>query len=243
MVVEDRAESAVHLSVIIATLNRLETAALLADRVRGLLPTIRLEVIIVAPLAARLPAPSALLRYVADAGRGVYAAYRAGLEHATGEYVWFVGDDDYPLDAAARLSELLQTGEVDLIAAPVLFSSGKVYRPVRSLLLLHFLNWCQQGVVYRRRELRRHRFFRRLPVQADQYVNILMRADPKLRRKFLREPICVFGVHGISGKARDSGYRSLRVALAGRTLSAGSFLAFRALCWVEPLVKRLVKIR
>jgi glycosyltransferase involved in cell wall biosynthesis len=233
----------VHLSVIIPTRNRLDTAALLAERVRGLLPDLGTEVIIVAPGASRLPVSTTRLQYVADAGRGVYAAYNEGLRHARGEYVWFIGDDDYPLDAAAGISDTLREGVIDLLVAPVLFSSGRIYRPQRSLLLLQFLNWCQQGVVYRRRELLRHRFFRRLPVQADQYVNIRMRADPQINRRFLTQPICMFGVNGVSGRVRDEGYRSLRLALARRTLGLGAFLAFRALLLAEPMVKRLVKIR
>lgn len=233
----------VHLSVIIPTLNRCETATLLARRIRELLPALEIEVIVVTPSAGDRPTSSEYMRYLTDAGRGVYTAYNAGLRSASGEYVWFMGDDDYPLDAATGISGVLQAGSVDLLVAPVLFSSGRIYRPTRTLLLLHFLNWCQQGVIYRRRELLKHRFFRRLPVQADQYVNILLRSDPALTRRFLAEPICMFGVNGVSRRTRDPGYQSLRLALARRTLGCGSFCAFRLLTLIEPLIKRLVKIR
>jgi glycosyltransferase involved in cell wall biosynthesis len=232
-----------HLSVIIPTLNRLETASLLARRIRMLLPALKIEVIVVTPLTEDLPASTDRVRYVADAGRGVYAAYNAGLRAAGGEYVWFMGDDDYPLDAAAGISGILQGGAIDVLVAPVMFSSGRIYRPTRSLLVLHFLNWCQQGVIYRRRELLQHRFYHRLKVKADQYVNILLRSDSAVSKKFLAEPICMFGLDGISGRALDGAYRSLRLALAHRTLSCGAFAAFRALTVIEPLVKRWVKIR
>jgi glycosyltransferase involved in cell wall biosynthesis len=215
----------VHLTVIIATLNRLQTATLLAGRVRELLPALEVEVIVVSPAHDERPSPDEFIRYVADAGRGVYAAYNAGLRSASGEYVWFIGDDDYPLDSATNIERILQEGAVDVLVAPVLFSSGRIYRPARTMLLLHFLNWCQQGVIYRRRELLRRRFFRRLTVQADQYVNILLRSDPAVRKEFLVEPICVFGVNGVSGRMRDLGYRSVRLALAHRTLGCGQFLA------------------
>jgi glycosyltransferase involved in cell wall biosynthesis len=233
----------VHLSVIIPTLTRPETATLLAGRIRMLLPALEVEVIVVTPPAVNPPTSTDRVRYVADAGRGVYAAYNAGLRAAGGEYVWFMGDDDYPLDAAAGISNILQEGAIDLLVAPVLLSSGRIYRPTRTLLVLHFLNWCQQGVIYRRRELLRHRFFHRLKVKADQYVNILLRSDPAIRKMFLAEPICMFGVNGVSGRTRDAGFRSLRLALAYRTLGCRAFLAFRVLVLIEPLIKRLVKIR
>lgn len=243
MLADLRSSTSVHLSVIIPTLHRLETTVLLAKRIRELLPTLETEVIVVTPDGAERPSSNGLVRFVADAGRGVYAAYNTGLQTATGEYVWFMGDDDYPLDAATGIGGILQKGIVDLVVAPVLFSSGRIYRPTRSLLLLHFLNWCQQGVIYRRRELARHRFFLRLKVQADQYVNIKLRCDPAVKKMYVAEPICVFGVNGVSGRACDANYRSLRPLLAHRTLGCGAFLAFRLLTLIEPLVKRLVKIR
>jgi glycosyltransferase involved in cell wall biosynthesis len=238
-----RPDVPVQLSVIIPTLHRLETARLLAERIRGLLPALSIEVIVVSPGAGNETSADGLVRHVSDTSHGVYAAYNAGLRSCSGEYVWFIGDDDYPLDAAADIGYMVQTGAFDLLIAPVLFSSGRIYRPSRSLLLLHFLNWCQQGVIYRRRELERRRFFLGLRVQADQYVNILLRADPAVRKKYLTKPICMFGVDGVSGRARDTRYRNLRPALAHRTLGCGAFLAFRVLTVLEPLIKQVMKVR
>jgi glycosyltransferase involved in cell wall biosynthesis len=232
-----------HLSVIIPTLARPQTALFLAARICDMLPALEIEVIVVQPAGVEKPADSARVRFINDTGCGVYMAYRAGLERATGEYCWFMGDDDYPLDTAAELSAALLAAQADLLVAPVIFSSGRIYRPTRSRLILHFLNWCQQGVIYRRSLLARQRFFRRLSVQADQYVNILLRADPTVRTAFLPKPICVFGVGGVSGRLRDTGYASLRMALARRTLSGSSFLMFRALLLAEPVIKRFVRVR
>ena len=66
---------------------------------------------------------------------------------------------------------------------------------------------------------------------------------PTVSKKFLTEPICMFGVNGVSRRVRDAGYRSLRLALAHRTLGCGAFLALRVLAMIEPLIKHLVKIR
>jgi glycosyltransferase involved in cell wall biosynthesis len=232
-----------HLSIIIPTLSRPQTAALLAMRVRDLLPEVQIEAIVVLPPDVPRPPDSGAVTFINDGRRGVYMAYRAGLEHATGEYCWFMGDDDYPLDGLAQMRAPILASRDDVLVAPVLFSTGRIYRPTRSLFLLQFLNWCQQGVIYRRSLLSQHRFFRRLVVQADQYVNLLLRANPTVRTEFFPKPICVFGVEGVSGRLRDTHYAALRVALARRTLSRGSFLLFRALMLVEPLVKQLVRLR
>lgn len=231
------------LSVIIPTLRRPATAALIANRVAQLLSPLEVEAIIVQPVSGPMPPDLGHVRHVADPGRGVYPAFRAGLRAARGEYVWFIGDDDYPLDAAAALAGPLREGTADVLASPVLFSSGRPYRPSRSLLVLHFLNWCQQGVIYRRAALLRHPLHTRLRVQADQFANIRLRADPGVIVRYLDMPICVFGVGGVSGRLRDTAYRALRLPLARRTLGPAGFLAFRALCAIEPLVKRVMRIR
>ena len=236
-------DSNMHLSLVIPTLNELDRARFLAARVRGLLPGLDVEAIIVSPAAPGANSSDTQIRYVSDSGRGVYAAYTQGLRVARGEYVWFMGDDDYPLDGVTSLAHHLQSGSVDLLVAPVVLSSGHVYRQRRSVLLLHFMNWCQQGVIYRRRVLARHRFFRRLTVQADQYVNILLRSDPAVRVVFTTRPICVFGADGISSRARDKGYPSVRLPLAHRTLGGVEFLLFRLLAVAQPLIKRLLARR
>jgi glycosyltransferase involved in cell wall biosynthesis len=231
------------LSVIVPTVDRIATARLLAARVRALVPDLNVECIVVAPHVDVQPDAAEGIRMLRDEGRGVYAAFRVGLNAASGEYVWFIGDDDYPLDAFRAVGSVLRGAQVDLIVAPVVMSSGRIYRPVRSLLLLQFLNWCQQGVIYRRRILMHYRFFRRMKVKADQYVNVLLRADRTLTVRFLSRPICVFGVDGLSGRSADPGYQSVRSALARRTLGPAAFFAFRALCAAEPLAKRVMRFR
>jgi glycosyltransferase involved in cell wall biosynthesis len=218
------------LSVIIATRNKLGTARLLGERVLELLPTLDVEIVVVGPFGADASvSDNKLVRYVVDEGRGAYAAYARGLSVAVGEYVWILGDDDYPLDSLARICEFVRERSADVLVAPVLLSSGRIHRPTKSLLFLLYFNWCQQGIVYRRRVLLQQRFFRRLAVQADQYVNVLLRADPSVRFVYLSDPICVFGVNGLSGRMHDTAYESIRTALARRTLGGAGFMAYKGL--------------
>ena len=228
----------VHLSIVIPTLHRLETAQLLASRARALLPDLDVEAIIVTPAAQpAVPAQPAHVHYLRDNGRGVYAAYSQGLQAASGEYVWFLGDDDYPLEGAAELGALLRAGGADVLVAPVVFSTGRLYRPPRRLLPLQFFNWCQQGVIYRRSVLGRYKFHRRLNIEADHYVNIRILADRSINTIFLETPVCLFGVHGVSAREKDAGFRSVQFPLARRTLGRGTFVLFQALLCLGRWVK------
>jgi glycosyltransferase involved in cell wall biosynthesis len=203
---------------------------------------LQIEVIIVTPNAeATADVAEPRIRLLIDRGGGTYNAYAQGLANACGEYVWLLGDDDYPLDAAASIVADIKRGTMDLLVAPVVMSSGRIYRPKRSTFMLLLRNWCQQGVIYRRSLLMRHRFYRRLRVQADHYVNVLLRADAAVRTKFVAPPICVFGVHGLSSRGGDVSYRSLRMALARRALSWPGFVAFHLVVTLATAVKRVVE--
>lgn len=232
----------IHLSVVIPTLERFETVRLLANRMRHLMRELAVEVIVVSPRNGGFGEGTPDFRFLADAGQGVYAAYNQGLRAARGKYVWFMGDDDYPLDAASALAEHLRQGEADLIIAPVIFSTGVVYKPKRTRIPLLFKNWCQQGVVYRRTLIERRRFFRRMRTQADHYVNIKLRFDPALRIRFLEHPVCVFGAHGLSSRVTtDHEFRALRMKLAGRYLRLSEFLLFIVLLHAQPVYSAIKK--
>ncbi len=117
-----------HLSVIIAMLNRLETATLLAGRIRTLLPALEVEVIVVTPPTnetADLDRPGALPHRCGP--RSVRGIQRRAASCRRRVHMVY-GDDDYPLDAASGISGILQEGAIDLLVAPVLLSSGRIYR-------------------------------------------------------------------------------------------------------------------
>jgi glycosyltransferase involved in cell wall biosynthesis len=229
------------LSVIFPTLSKVATVVALAHRVAELLPQLSLEFIIITPQPDPQLSSSVPIRLVNDVGKGVYAAYMQGIRSARGEYVWLLGDDDYPLDGLASLHELLALRTFDLIIAPVIFSSGRFYRPPRTRFFLLLRNWCQQGVIYRRAIFDRRRFYRRLKIQADHHMNLLLRADRSITRVFVGEPLCVFGVGGISSRIRDEHFWRLRPRLARRTLGPVGLLLFWSIVQPFSRVKRLLR--
>jgi glycosyltransferase involved in cell wall biosynthesis len=216
----------VDLSIIIPTLLRVNTALLIARRMSELLESeLAYEVVIVTPQEPEGRADERI-RFVSDNGGGVYAAYWRGLREARGEYVWFVGDDDYPLDSLRSFLSTIKARNADLIVAPVIYSSGRLYKPRRSRLGLLFYNWCQQGILYRRNLLLQMRFYKRLNVQADHYVNVVLRGNQELTIEYSDQPLCVFGAHGISSLGGDQSFRQLRPRLARRILPTLEFWLF-----------------
>jgi len=229
------------LSVIFPTLSKVGTVVTLAHRIVELLPQLTLEFIIITPQLDPPLSSSVPIRLLNDVGKGVYAAYMQGIRSARGEYVWLLGDDDYPLDGLASLHELLALHTFDLIIAPVIFSSGRLYRPARTRFFLLLRNWCQQGVIYRRVIFDRRRFYRRLRIQADHFMNLLLRADHSVTRVFVGAPLCVFGMGGISSRIKDEHFWRLRPRLARRTLGPVGLLLFWSIVQPFSHVKRLLR--
>jgi hypothetical protein len=153
-----------------------------------------------------------------------------------------MGDDDYPLDSVGSLVSTIKRRAADLLVAPVIYSSGRLYKPTRSRFGLLFYNWCQQGILYRRSLLLRMRFYKRLNVQADHYVNIVLRSDRELSIEFCDQPLCVFGAHGISSFGGDQSFRELRPRLAQRTLPIIEFWLFLFVVKVSDSYKFIVRL-
>lgn len=230
------------LSIVIPTLHRVDTALLIARRLSELLESeLAYEVVIVTPREPQGDAGERI-RFVSDNGGGVYAAYWLGLRAARGEYVWFMGDDDYPLDSLRSLLSAIKARNADLIVAPVIYSSGRLYKPSRSRLGLLFYNWCQQGILYRRSLILQMRFYKRLNVQADHYVNIVLRGNRELMIEYRDQPLCVFGAHGISSLGGDQSFRKLRPRLARRILPILEFWLFLSIVKASDSYKFILRL-
>ena len=185
--------------MIISTRSRLETARLLADRIRVPLSGLELEIIVVSPAAEEQtnrmsacaisrPIPAASTRRA-----------NVGLRSSVGEYVWF-----RRRLTSFRCGDICEinsrAGAVDLLVALFCFRPGRIYRPSRTLLLLHFLN-CVSKASSIAGERCCYRFFRRLPVQAISTSTSSCDPIPP-SEEFLARPICI---PGVAASGRDLG--------------------------------------
>lgn len=88
--------------------------------------------------------------------RGIYPAFNLGIEHARGEFLWFLNGGDRMLNST-NLLELLESFEMaDLICAPVeIYRNGQfTYNShVKADFISNLMGQnglCHQGIIYRR---------------------------------------------------------------------------------------------
>lgn len=150
------------------------------------------------------------LNIVAESGKGIYAAMNQGLKLARGDYLYFIGKDDFVFPTFAKLSGYISSG-ADIILFDTVWGDGNIYVNRSAPLLLLYRNWCHQGVVYRRKliESESVRFPKVFRTQADHYVNIRLAWNKKVSVKRLDLVCAYYSASGYSSHVMDDFFRLL----------------------------------
>jgi glycosyltransferase involved in cell wall biosynthesis len=150
------------------------------------------------------------LRFILEDGPGIYRAMNLGLKKATGEYVYFIGQDDILLPDAAMAISRGAKEHADVILANVFWGYKRIHKNYASKQYLVWTNWCHQGAFYNRLTFLRvvKSFPLEYKAQADHYSNIALGADRSV--KLVRFDRCVawYSATGFSTQSPDLVFRS-----------------------------------
>ena len=140
---------------------------------------------------------------------GIYGAMNQGIDNARGRYLYFIGQDDILLPAAA---EAILNGikkDADLILANVFYGTKWIYKNYPSKHFLVWKNWCHQGVIYNR-----ERFVHvvgsypvQFKVQADHYANIVFSSTASVKIIKYNRCISWYSLGGFSSRTVDGDFR------------------------------------
>ena len=146
------------------------------------------------------------LTYRSAPDRGIYDAMNAGLELAGGEFVTFLGSDDFYHDASF-LEQAVQTlcrNGADCSYAPVRVLTPEGGRMIRSPCLgaaFVYMPFCHQTVVYKTTILRRYPFHVDFPIAADYEQTLRMLLDGC---RFCEIPLCGVTFRSGGSSSRDT---------------------------------------
>jgi glycosyltransferase involved in cell wall biosynthesis len=150
------------------------------------------------------------VRVLVEARRGIYNAMNQGLKEVTGQFVYFIGKDDFLLPSFANLSREL-IGNHDIYLFDTVWGGGIVYKNYQSKLFLIARNWCHQGVIYRRSTLvdSSLTFPRCFTTQADHYINIRLAWKGCVSIRRVRSLSAYYSATGFSTVVKDQMFKRL----------------------------------
>jgi glycosyltransferase involved in cell wall biosynthesis len=145
-----------------------------------------------------------IARWVSEPDEGIYHAMNKASRMATGDWVLFLGADDWLACDLARMAAHLTD------AATIYY--GDAYWPRRHRLYdgrfgamkLALGNICQQAIFYPRAALAKYQFDLRYRLQADWELNIRCFSDPVFRFEYVPMLVAVYNdLDGSSTRNRD----------------------------------------
>jgi glycosyltransferase involved in cell wall biosynthesis len=169
------------------------------------------EIIVVVPAVEDFAdTTGADVRVIAQHSAGIYAAMNTGIREAQGEYLYFIGQDDVLLDAAAKAIKCGQAERADLILGDVFWGEQAVFNNHPSRKVLVWQNWCHQGVFYQRDRFIKSvgAFPDQYSAQGDHYVNIVFSSLPGTRISSYDGCIAWYSGEGFSSANPDMAFRA-----------------------------------
>ena len=87
-------------------------------------------------------------KWMSEPDHGIYEALNKGVRDAKGEWFYVLGCDDWISDPEALAKTLDKGGADDVLASPVVFANGEVWRPARKIIMAA-LPCSHQGLLVR----------------------------------------------------------------------------------------------
>ena len=142
-----------------------------------------------------------------DKDKGIYDAMNKGIHYAQGEWLYFIGSDDYLYsdDVLQIIANKIKKTKNNVIYGNVLIkgntgwaSEGKVYNGKYSFQKLLKSNICHQSMFYRRSFILKNQleYDLKYPISSDYDFNIACRLRSKFT--FINTIVAVFNAGGIS---------------------------------------------
>lgn len=152
------------------------------------------------------------IKIFSEKDKGTYDAMNKGINYAKGEWLYFIGGDDYLYNSSIlqTLSEKLRKTKKHVLYGNVLIkgdtgwaTDGQIYNGKYSFQKLLKSNICHQSMFYRRSFVLQNQlqYDLKYPVSADWDFNIACRLQTEF--SYVKDIVAVFNAGGIStGKSR-----------------------------------------
>jgi len=145
---------------------------------------------------------------------GIYHAMNRGLSLATGDWLLFLGSDDFLVSDIDRIGKSYFSDERALYYGNVIMkSSGKSYSGKVSRAKILTQNICQQAIFYPRSYYSNHSFDVRYPIAADYAYNLKIFGNSDNSCVHIPVSVALFDDSGVSSRKTDLTFRKDKFGL------------------------------
>lgn len=119
---------------------------------------------------------SKIAYFVSENDRGIYDAMNKGIDAANGNYLFFLGADDfmYDITICSAIENAIQEASFDVILGNIIYTSGTKVKPsFTSKLLLHN-SIHHQGTFYNRNLFEKFRYDSKYKLISDYELNLIL---------------------------------------------------------------------
>ena len=141
---------------------------------------------------------------------GIYDAMNKAIEHANGDWFFFINSDDVFCN-----NEILESVSKKILSKKVVYYGDVLMTPGNNIYLGEFdkrkicmTNICHQAIFYPKEVFYKYKYETKYRLYADWYLNIKCMADIDFRFEYLSEVISVFDIGGTSSSHNDSLFKS-----------------------------------
>lgn len=144
------------------------------------------------------------IRYISEKDAGIYDAMNKGIEMASGEWLYFLGSDDYLItkDVIFRIQTILSQEDIDFMYGNVIWGDSlEIYRGKMEIPDLLSYNICHQAIFIKKQVLQKLGGFNlQYPIMADYEINIKIFMSEKYKIKYMNNIIAYYNTNGTSSQ-------------------------------------------
>ena len=157
--------------------------------------------------------PQIVDHYITEPDEGIYDAMNKGLDHVTGEWVYFLGADDTLLPGFSDMLFHTLNDPGAIYYGSTIFK-GEKYKGFLSPYMMAKIGINHQAMIYPMRVFQKYRFDTRYRIAADRILNLLCLKDPEFHFEFVDYILANFNHTGVSSLEKDPLYEKQKYRLA-----------------------------
>lgn len=156
--------------------------------------------------------------------QGIYDAMNKAIQHATGDWIYFIGADDKLLDGFSQLALRLKNKNTLYygMCEPVgILFTGKYTKYKLSKYVMN-----QQALIYPAATLKKKGYDTRYSVYADYAINIEIWGNKAISKKYYPIIIAEYNMSGFSSYAEDHAFKADKPSLVRKHLGWFTYIRY-----------------